>query len=69
MAGIDMGDHIHMNSFKHAYKMAVKQIKTLRSVNLTYHVFVIVTIIVRLAGVWIAVTHQIFHRTAERTGH
>lgn len=35
----------------------------------THHIFVVVTVIVRFAGVWIAVTHQIFQCTTERAGH
>lgn len=36
---------------------------------ITYHVFIVITVIVRLSGVGVAVSDQVLHSTTERTRH
>ena len=41
----------------------------LRAASASYHVFIVVSVVVWVSGVGVAVPHQVLHGAAEGTGH
>lgn len=59
--------HSHVRQQDNKNTPAFLQLKG--TFSITYHIFIIITVIVRLSCVGVAVPHQVLHSTAERTRH